>query len=244
MPVMKVGPGRALLGGGGTYNDLVMGTGPITYWPQSESSGLTAYCLTNPAMNGTYTGVTLANDLTGPFGTPAPFYDGATSYCNIYSAALAAAFDGAEGSLMIWAKVNAVGVWTDAANRFAVILRADGNNRVFMQKVNVNNRFRWTRIGGGVVEQRENIAIADIAWMCMMLTWSEAADQVRAFYNGAQEGATMTILGAFAGALVNNLTNIGSETNAPANPWHGWLGPCGVWTRALPPAEVASLYVG
>ena len=61
---------RALLGGSGGYNEKVLRTGPIAYWPQDETSGTVARCLVNPAQNGTYTGVTLANDLTGRSGRP------------------------------------------------------------------------------------------------------------------------------------------------------------------------------
>ena len=40
MPVMKVGPGRALLGGGGNYNDLVIGTGPLAWYQADAITGL------------------------------------------------------------------------------------------------------------------------------------------------------------------------------------------------------------
>lgn len=227
---------------GGGYSKKVLKTGPIAYWPLWETAGAVARCLVNPAQNGTAVGVTWANDATNSVtGTAAPFFDGANDYVDVLTAALIAAFNGAEGSLMAWAKVNAAGVWTDGANRFTTVLRADNNNRVFMQKAITNNRFRWTRVGGGVVEQQENVAIANTNWMCMAITWSQSADQVRAYYNGVQDGLTMTVLGAFAGALA--IANIGAETVVPGNVWHGWLQHCVVWNRALTPGEIAGLAV-
>jgi len=243
MPVMKVGPGRALLGGGGNYNDLVMGTQPIAYWPQSESSGLTAYCLTNPAMNGTYTGVTLANDLTGPFGTPAPFYDGANDYCNIYSAALNTAFSGAEGTVAIWAKVNGIGVWTDAAIRQTINLWVNGNNYLRPQKMNVNNLFQHFYRANAIGETVNSAGRTDIVWMHVALSWSKSAEEMKAYIYGAQVGATQINLGVWAGNLLNTACCIGANGTGPSEVWHGWLGPCAIWNRALTPAEIAALYV-
>ena len=243
MPVMKVGPGRALLGGGGNYNDLVMGTRPIAYWPLDESAGTVARCLVNTAQNGTYTGVTLANDNTGPFGTPAPWYDGATSYLNAFSAALAAAFNGAEGTIIIWAKVNAVGVWTDGVEHRISTFRADINNRLINGTNSLANQLRWAYRSGGVFNLRDGLGYTTVDWFMHTITWSKALDEVRAFHNGAQVGATMNGLGVWAGALANTTTVLGSASTVPANSWHGWLGPSGIWGRALPPAEVLDLYV-
>lgn len=242
MPMMKAGPGRALLGGGGNYGDLVLSTGPTALWMQNESSGLTAYCLTNPAMNGTYNGVTLANDNTGPFGTPAPWFDGATSFNNIYSAALAAAFSGLEGTAMIWGKVANVGVWTDTVLRSLLTLRVNVNNYVLIAKSNVNNTRDWYYRANAVSDLSTEAAVTSLDWACHFLTWSDSGDQALAYIDGAQNGVAMAPIETWAGALVNGRTNIGADnTVGPANVFHGWEGPCGIWTRVLPLAEIASL---
>ena len=238
MPVMKVGPGRALLGGGGNYNDLVMGTRPIAYWPLDESAGTVARCLVNTAQNGTYTGVTLANDNTGPFGTPAPWFDGATSYTNIYSATLAAAFDGAEGSAMLWIKVHNAGTWTDVTNRRILELQVDATNFVEMVKTNGNNRFDWRTNAGGVAETIINAAANELDWICVGISWSKAADKVIAYWNGLQNGAAAAGIGVWAGALAATKCTIGAQNTVPQSPWHGWAGPCAIWDRPLSPAEM------
>ena len=105
---------------GGSYADKVLSYGPIAYWPLWETAGASAACLVNPAQSGTAVGVTWANDATGAFGTAAPFFDGANDDINIYTAALAAAFSGHVGSLMVWCRVANAGVWTDGAARLSV----------------------------------------------------------------------------------------------------------------------------
>ena len=233
---------RALIGGKGSYNDLVLGTGPIAYWPQNEPAGTVANCLVNPAQNGAYTGVTLANDLTGPFGMPAPFYDGANDFCNIYSAALNTAFSGATGTVMIWAKVANVGVWTDAATRQTVQLWVDGNNYFRPYRTNVNNLFQHAYRANGVTEVVNSAGRTDIIWMPLALTWSKPAEEMRAYIYGAQVGATQINLGVWAGNLLAGACALGSSSGAVAGEvWHGWLGPCGLWDRALPLATIASL---
>ena len=241
MPVMTVGTGRALVGGGGTYNDLVMGTGPIAYWPQSETAGVTAHCLVNPLQDGTYTGVTLANDNAGPFGTPAPFYDGATSYLNVLTAALIAAINGSEGSAMIWAKVANVGVWTDTVLRMFLMLSTNtGTSYVhFLKHSNANQQRRFYN-AGAVAEAYYDSLYSPITWQQVVMAWSATADEVKYYLNGAWQ-ETDTVLGVWGGAL--NGAFIGALNAVPGNPYHGWLGPAGIWTRALPPAEVAGLYV-
>jgi len=242
MPVMKVGPGRALVGGGGTYNDLVMGTQPIAYWPQSETAGVTAHCLVNPLQDGTYTGVTLANDNTGPFGTPAPFYDGANDYCNVQTATYAAAFNGAEGSAMVWAKMNAVGLWTDGLMRVAFLSAfVNTNNRNWISKSVLDNQIQNFLRSSGTYSLINNAGHAETIWLCLLHTWSEVADEHKAYVNGVQDGLTVNGLGVWAG--VTTISIIGAYTLVPASVWHGWLGPTAAWDRPLMPAEVASLYV-
>jgi len=236
MPVMTVGTGRALIPTGINYNDLVMGTQPIAYWPQSESSGLVARCLVNPLQDGTYTGVTLANDNTGPFGTPAPRYDGATSYCNVMSAALTAAFSGILGSILTWIKVLNVGIWTDAAWHVYLMFYVDGTNYIQLAKTNANNNLRWVMVSGGAISQRDNVAVASTAWMPVGLTWNQAANRVRAYRYGIQDGGDIAGIGVWAGAFARNV--LGANTTVPASPWNGWQGPTVVWNRELSPAEV------
>ena len=228
---------------GGSYIDRVIGTGPIAYWPLDEGSGAVARCLVNPAQNGAYTGVTLANDATGPFGTPAPYFDGANDYVNVFTAALDAAFNGATGTVMTWGRVFNAGVWTDAAFRQTVRLLDDGNNYYILRKTNVANQLQGRgNAGGGLATI--NAAYSSTGWFFLTSTWSDGnnADEFKLFLNGAQAGAPSAVLNAWSGGgLFANSTVIGAGSTIPDELWHGWLAHCAVWDRVLSAGEIATL---
>lgn len=224
------------------YTDRVLGYNPVAYFPFNEESGIVARCLVDPAQNGTYTGVTLANDATGPFGTPAPRYDGANDLCGVYSAALAAVFDGAEGSLAIWGKVVNAGIWTDNTYHFQCVFGQNANNRAQVLKgSNVEaNELVGTRIGGAGVVSTDTVATTTTDWFLHSITWSETADEFKCYLDGVQYGVTQVGLGGYVGALANTFCYIG-QYNGPAFKWNGWLGPCAVWDRVLPQATITAL---
>jgi len=225
----------------GGYASKVLSYGPIAYWPLWEATGATAQCLVNPAQNGTAVGVTWANDITGSFGTPAPFFDGANDYVNIYSAALSAALDGLAGTLMIWAKVANVGVWTDAVTRnlFRVVDTDDWNELIYIDKRDVVNTMRWSYTANAVTDAVSTGGWTSVAWVCFMLTWDSVADQLKAYADGTQQGVTQNTLGVWAGAI--DTAVIGASTIVPNAPYHGWLAHCAVWDRALGAGAITAL---
>ena len=241
--------------GGAGYSAKVLGYSPIAYWPLWEASGDVAECLVNSAQNGAYTGVTLGQPGIGD-GRTAPFFDGVTDYVNIYSIAFRDAFalyndptgllDESEGTVMIWAKVNAVGMWTDGADRFAFRLEADDNNYVFCAKTITNNRLFFRYIAGGVAESQNIGGLTTTDWMCLGMTWSKSAGvdgEARYFLDGVQQGTTDTGLGVWAGNLNATETVIGATSTAPTVLWHGWLAHCAIWDTPLTPASMADLAV-
>jgi len=93
------------------YWERVMATDPIAYWPLWETSGTVARCLINPAQNGAYNS-NVSGWPPGPGigdGNTAPFFDGTNDYVNPFSVTFRGRFNGAEGTVMIWAKVANVG---------------------------------------------------------------------------------------------------------------------------------------
>jgi hypothetical protein len=166
----------------------------------------------------------------------AALFDGATSYVNVYSAALAAAFNGAEGTIVIWPKVYNVGVWTDGLIHFATAFFADVNNNVQLYKDTID-RLVWIYIAGGVA-----VAVALIvnptAFMCLGLTWSKSNNRMRAFYNGLQTGVDQVGLGVWAGALDATWTVIGAYNTVPLYSWYGWIAHGALWNVELSPSEV------
>jgi hypothetical protein len=236
--------GRALLiphwGEDLNYYQKVLGSNPIAYWPLGESSGSVAYELVN-GWNGSYTGVTLGQSGVGD-GKTCPLFDGANDYVDIYSAALIAAFDGAEGSLMVWFKAFDAAMWTDASMRVTMGFEVDVNNKVRLLSSGAGS-LKFHRYGGGTAENIElEAGVADTIWRCGVLVWSEVGDYVRGYINGGLEGSSAT-LGNWVGNPSVSMTLIGARTVTPTNPWHGYLAHGAVWDTPLTLAQIENLAV-
>ena len=229
-------------GGATSYSGKVLSTEErnlIGYWPLWEASGSVAKDISWNGRDGTHVGVTLGQSGIGDDRT-SPYYDGANDYTNIYSASLAAAFNGAEGTLVIWAKVANVGVWTDATSRYLFSVYAgDGNNAVFIRKDNGNNLTRF-HYKAGAVEEEVNIATNSIDWVQYGITWSATADEVKLYMAGAQVGTTQTGLGTWVGTLTS--AAIGAYIASASGVYYGWLAHSPIWTKALTPAQIAYLW--
>lgn len=227
----------------GGYIDRVLATKPIAYWVQGEIAGVVAVDQINsPAQDGTYIGVTLGQPGIGD-GNTAPFYDGVNDWTDIKTAALQAAFDGDEGSMMAWGKVSALGVWTDGTARAFMSYRINGNNQIYLRKSTVNNTLDWLYRAGGTIELRTKAGMTETDWINMLITWSASAGvngEVIPYYNGIQEGVTMTNLGVWAGVAIDR-ASIGRHDATQR--FHGWLGHGILWDRPLTPTEALSLGV-
>lgn len=237
--------------GGQTYAEKVLATQPanlIGYWPLAEDSGTNAdNAEGTAARDGTFArNVTAMGTSTGiGDGNTAPDFDGVNDYCDIYSASLAGAFNGAEGTAAAWVKVSGAGVWTDAASRLFIQLTSSGTNTITLKKDNSNNRLELNYGAGGVFENNQMDGILTTGWMYIAMTWSATDDAVKYYYNGAPEGATDTILGVWAGALAADKVAIGVAGTAPpgATPWDGNIAHVAIWTTPLSATQIADLYV-
>jgi len=206
-----------------------------------ESAGLTAVDEVNsPSWAGTYNGgITLGQTGIGD-GSTCPLFDGVDGYVNVFSAALQGAFNGAEGSVMAYARMSGAGVWTDGITRVIVHCQADGYNYVNILKLNTpNNTLRWRYVANDVVEA-VTLVTTSAEWMCVALTWSKAAEEVKAYYNGVQTGVTQVALGVWAGNIATAL--IGSFNVTPLLLWSGREAHVALWDRVLSPSEVSDLF--
>ncbi len=223
------------------YVAKVLALSPIGYWPLGEHGGSVAYDYVDPPnRNGAHAGVTLGQAGIGD-GQTCPLYDGAAAHTNIYTATLAAAFDGNEGTLSIWGKVKESSVWADGAQRSLIRFAVDGNNYIELIKTVAANGLSFNYRAGGTTDTVFLGSISTTDWFHMALTWSASADEVKAFYNGAQTGATQTGLGVWAGTPATWGHNIGSGNTTPITPWSGYLAHGAVWDSVLTPGQIASL---
>lgn len=228
----------------GGYAKKVLATGPIAYWPLDESAGTVARCLVNTAQNGTYTGVTLADDSTnGVTGAPAPFFDGANDYVDVRTATLEAAWNagGAQWTIMSWFRVANAGVWTDGADRKMYTFRDSAADMVTLSKAMAANARIAVWTGGGVTENNSIIA-SPVTWVCDVVVRDQAADEVR-YYTGGGWVATDATIGIWASAGAWTHMYLGAFDATPNQPYHGWLQHVALWNRALTPGEIAALAV-
>ena len=226
-----------------TYSEKVLATASanlLAYFICGEASGTVMQEEKNN-YDGAYTGVTLGQTGIGD-GNTCPLFDGANDYGNLYTAGLAGVFSGAEGTMAMWCKMNTAGVWSDATQRYLFVLRADADNRVDITKQTTTNQLRFRYTAGATEELVTDISLAGTAnWFHLAMTWSKAADQVIAYINGAQVGATQTGLGTWAGALATTTTVIGAMNTTPSAPHYGYLAHVPIWNVALNSTQIASL---
>lgn len=246
--VITGGGGGAGPGGssGNPYLDKIGAIAPanlIGWWRMNEGAGATVSLdSSREANHGAYTAVTLAQIGIGD-GLTAASFDGATSKNNIYSAALNTDLgNGQEGTLALWAKVNATTDWTDGAEHDMAMFRVDGNNRFYFIKSTTNGNINCTYIAGGTVSRVDPPSQAGVAgWIHLAMTWSKSGDAFKAYLNGVQTGSTQTGLGTFAGALSSTQTLLGAATTTPTLVWSGFLAHAMLWTTPLTAAQVLQL---
>jgi hypothetical protein len=215
----------------------LLGLSPLAYWPLDEASGSTCNDRSGNGRNGTYSNVTLAQ--SGQNGRTSASFNGTNSKDDVYSAGLSAAFPTTEGTLLLWAKVSGAGVWTDATTRGAFrATSTDGASYITMRRPTDNNLLQLDYYAGAV-NKRVSISTSTTAWFHLALSWSVLNDQVIAYYNGIQYGATLTALGTWTNAI--NVAFIGCSTATPAQVWSGYLQDVILFNRPLSALEVAKV---
>ncbi len=189
-------------------------------------------------------GVTLGTAVgSGGHLTTGYTFDGTNDVVNIYSGSLNSALNATEGSIVAWAKVSGSGVWTDGVQRKIVTILADTSNRFDLYKQTTNNTIILSQVHGGTTSTVSTTSLGgSTSWFQVAITWNKAADQFKAYVNGAQIGTTQTGLGTWTGNLASTNTIIGSSTSSGANPWSGMINDVRLYTRALSPEEIAAQY--
>jgi len=215
------------------------GNGLVGIWPLNELSGTTVTCQNNSALSVASGHVGVALGQSGPYGLVSPLYDGINNYSNVFSAALAAVFNGAVGTFLIFGKIASAGVWADSTNRRLFTLYTDANNVIHITKSSTANTivFNYT---ANTTASATTTTSSSLSWLLLGITWSASANQVKAYMNNAQAGTTQTGLGTWAGALT--AARVGSTVGAAYH--SGWLSCGALFSRALSLAEIKYIYGG
>ncbi len=222
------------------YRGLVKSTSPLLYFPLNELAGVDAFNHGTLGAAGLarYVGATLAQT-PAPGGDLAPYFDGANDLVNIYTAALEDNYSVNEGTMMIWCKVQNVGVWTDGIGHCAMSFTNGGQNNI--RKHEVNNIIEYLYKNSF----RQPGGIADVDWMCLGSTWSLSANQYKCYKDGAQIDVTIAFPTQMVKPLFGNGCCLGMiRSDVGQQPWQGWLAHAALWDTPLSAAQMLALYNG
>jgi hypothetical protein len=209
----------------------------IAYWPFWEplGSSIADNLQGIAARDGAYAGVTLGQPGSHDGKTCPLFTTADASRVDVYTTSFRDAFNGQEGTSMLWFKVFNAGVWVDGVQRRLFYFQVDANNLIEVYKRTTNNSLFWQYKAGGISKALTIDNINPTGWTQFMIRWSLSGDMVEVHLNGIQQGATQTGLGTWAGLLNSNVAVYGASNAAPgtgAN-WHGYMDNAAVWGVAL-----------
>ena len=171
-------------------------------------------------------------------------FPGSAAYINWYSAGLAGAFSGAEGSLIVWVKMASAGVWTDGAYRVIANLYSGASNFVTFAKSDTTNLILLNHKAGGTDRNLYPAFNAPTGWFMLGLTWSVAGGFMYAYINGARAvvAGSLGAPGTWSGALNSNATILGAINVAGGNGWSGGMAHALLLDRPATNAEMLALY--
>lgn len=228
---------------GNSALDKILGYSPIAYWPLLEASGDVAEDVSGNDFHGAFANVTLGQEGIGD-GLTCPLFNGTDSVVDVYSTGFRDAFNGAEGSVVVWAKVLNAGVWEDGNNRGICRLRSGGSNYVHLKKDNTNNRLEGYYVANGTFKNVVEEGVSSVAWMHLAFTWSKSAGangEVIYYRAGSQVGGTLTALGVWAGSLASTTTCIGADGKNGSNSFSGYLAHPAVFDTVKTPTEILDM---
>lgn len=228
---------------GSDYLLYLKSLAPIALWPQNERSGTTINCLIDSSQDGTYTGATLGK-AGGPHDDAVADYDGINDYGDVLTTPFAAAFDGAEWTILVWAKAGGASLWTSSLyNRvfefvlntttdFVRLVHYGGTNNLTLEvRANNDNDYASAWASGGTLD-----------WICFAMTRSESSDEEIVHVNGAHHDTVNTLAAWGAGDLTRAI--IAAANTVPDHPWFGPIGPLAVWDTPLAESTLDQMYEG
>lgn len=209
------------------------------YWPLDEPSGAVANDRSGNAHHGAYAGtVTLgAAPISG--GTAAITL-AATGNVNLFGASLVSTWDGNQCTIAGWAKVSAAADWIDAAARYLADFLADANNQIYVRKATTNNTLQFVRVASSTSKVLA-ITFSDTAPFHFAITIDLAGNEMRAYLNGAQVGATLTSIGSYAGTPAAATCVLGASNSTSSLGWKGSIEDVRRDNAALAPIDIARL---
>lgn len=175
----------------------------------------------------------------GPVGcSTAANFPGATGdYIDVYTASFAGRLNQATGSAMAWVKFN---TWNDSLAGY-VFQFYNGASEVIRIYKDAADAIIFQRIANSASKSVTLSAATHgrpTDWVLLSLTWDTGADELKAYYNGAQTGSTQTGLSASASAIATAV--IGGQSTG--NNLDGDAAHIAVWDTVLTGTDFTNLY--
>lgn len=183
-----------------SVREAILALGPIAYWPLDETSGTTATDISGNGRNGTYVNSPTLGGSFPPFVAPT-FTSAGAAYVNIYSAGLAGAFNGDEGSI--------IGLWRPAITTGTQnLIRIATGSQEFVRVGRFESAVIGSRgdtIGSTLNPSGGAMTLAD--WNLVGISYSLALDYLDVYLNG-QQVATTTGLATAWTLPISNLASV------------------------------------
>ena len=211
----------------------------LPYFMMNEASGTAVQDRTANNWDGVYrNGPTLAQAGIGD-GRTATVFDGSDDNINIDKPDFCSAFDGDEGTLMIWIKADAT-ILQDGAGHYVVSLNGvTGTQTINFYKTTVNNNLTVVRSAGGI-NNLFDFKTLTAEWTCLIFTWSFTRQEHWLYVNGVNLKYLSTLVNQFDGILNHDRTVIG-QTYANTQRFKGQLAHFAVWSKFLEAGEAYAL---
>lgn len=211
------------------YYTQIKAYAPLLFPLLYETAGVVPYDSSGNGYNGIYTNCTLSNVVGPDGGAETPSLNGTTSLIDFSGAGIGPAFNGNTGSLHLWIKASAAGVWTDGATRTLVYIFVNANNQITINKSSTNNRITFQFIGGGTTDTINADGIAGTNWISVGFKWDRTgANAIEAYINGVSAGTSPTL-----GTWVGLPGTIMFGSTGAAQYWSGSIGLPALWTTPL-----------
>jgi len=213
--------------------------GLIALFPQHQMSGNVSYDFGPNQGHGTLSNVSSRYSdhsvSKGHFMNASGYDPKSSSYNNILTAKLIAAFDENQGSIVVFCKTDAA--WAEGNKRYVLILETDSGHTIELYKTVAAGGFK-VRYNPGSGHSTD-LAPGTADWFSAGLVWDNpVTDEAYVYENGVLD-STFVTLPAFTGTL--NKAVIGAGSTVPADVWEGGIGLVAIYDE--PKSEAEMLYL-
>lgn len=211
----------------------------ITYFPMDELSGSTAIDHSSYHLDGTYISANLDGGKATD-GRACPDFDYINDKIDFYSTGLESAFNGEEGSVMLWLNGDD---WESKDSMGIFELQGNNNNYIGVRKsahpFKYELKYIYKANNVQLVYNEPNTKTSN-TWYHVAITWSYSNDRCKFFFNG-ELNDTQTSLGQWStsGFFTSDVLIGAVFVNSY---WDGKLAHFALWNMELTEAQIKALY--